>query len=316
MNKNEFDDVINYLPVSIKKILLHINENMKCNTYEIRLRVNKPVVLSGSYGTVFVLPDSSLVQILTADAVCIDKNILNETVARLCDYSVYAHQSDIADGFVTFGGGHRAGFCGTAVYNNGIITSLRKIDSVNIRIARNVSFPIKRLFRGLSAESFNGILVAGPPCSGKTTFLKSFASECSSSFDTGYMKTVIIDERFELGEHIGVNCDIVSGMTKLHGIVHATRVLSPELIVCDEVCLEKEALEILSCCRTGVKFAVSVHSESQVSLFRRPVSEILLSSGFFDYIVFLDKKNISDNVRIYNTEEIKNECFCNDNDTL
>ena len=34
----------------------------------------------------------------------------------ICEHSVYAFQNEIAKGFITLKGGHRAGICGTVVY--------------------------------------------------------------------------------------------------------------------------------------------------------------------------------------------------------
>ncbi len=310
MKNEEFNEVLNFLSSGIKKILMHINDDVKSDTYEIRLRAEKAVILYGNYGKVFVSSDGSVAHLFSRDVFCAGKSEISETVSRLCEYSVYAHQTDLAQGFITFGDGHRAGFCGTAVYDNGKVVALKKIESVNIRIARKVDFNVRLLMPELSENSFSGIIVAGAPCSGKTTFLRSFAKECSSTYASGYMKTVLIDERFEFGDNCGINCDVIKGMAKLQAIVHSTRVLSPELVVCDEICIKKEAEEILSCCRTGVKFAVSVHSDSLSSLFQRPLSASLLASGFFDHIVILDKNNINGNIGIFKTEDIKNEYCC------
>lgn len=312
MINSEFNEVVSYLPCRIKNVLLHISESIKTNTYEIRIRNARPVVLFGSYGVLFVNADSSVNYIGSDCVMCADDDDVAFIVNSICGYSLYTHQNDIAQGFVTFGNGHRAGFCGTAVIENDKISAMRSIDSINLRIAKNAESISSDIFNIIVENTqLNGIIVCGPPCSGKTTFLRSFAKKCSSSYGLGYLKTVVIDERFELGTDCGVNCDILRGFSKYDGITFATRVLSPDLVICDEVCSEKEAEEIIRCCYSGIKFALSLHTDSIPSLIKRPVAKILLESGFFDYVILLDSKCVGKIENIIKTEDIKNEFVCN-----
>ena len=45
-------------------------------------------------------------------------------------------EKEIVNGFLPLPGGHRAGLCGTAVYQAGQLTGVRDIIGVNLRIAR------------------------------------------------------------------------------------------------------------------------------------------------------------------------------------
>ena len=311
MNTKEFDEVLTYLPDNLRSKLYNISTDIKSDTYEIRLRADKPLVLCGKYGVVFITENYNAVHLCSQELITASFDDINNVIARLCEYSVYAYQDDIANGFITFGNGHRAGLCGTFRTENGKISALRKTESVNIRIARNIPLSIRKICPSLCEKDFRGILVCGAPCSGKTTLLKNLAKELSSAFTFGYMKTVIVDERSELGSDTGINCDVIRGHKKLSGIIHATRVMSPDLVVCDEICTNAEAQEILSCCRTGVRFAVSVHAGEISELFMRKVTSTLISSGFFDYVFFLDKKDF--NVNVYKTEELIDEYNCRNN---
>lgn len=312
METKEFNDVLCYFPERIKSVLTSVSDVIKSSTYEIRFRLNKPIILFAVNGCNFVKSDSTVSAIDSNKSVTVAKEELQQIVGRICDYSIYSHQNDISQGFVTFSNGHRAGFCGTAIINNGIITTLRDIDSVNIRIARNYEDCADDLLESISKSSeFKGIIVAGAPCTGKTTVLKSFAAKISSSYKYGYMKTVLIDERFEMKGNNGINCDVLCGFPKTEGIIHAMRTLSPEIIICDEVVSMQETDEIIKCCYAGVRFVVSVHSGAIADLLLRPVSEKLVKSGFFDIIVFLDNSDKSGKIRkIIKTEELKREYYC------
>lgn len=313
MDTKAFDDILYIFPDKIKNALFDVSATVKNSTYEIRLRLNKPIVLFGDKGCNFVKNDSTVSGIDTRYSVTVSKEDMQQIVSSICEYSVYSHQNDIAQGFVTFGSGHRAGFCGTAIQNNGVITALRDIDSVNIRISRTFDDAANELLDIISKKSsFNGIIVAGAPCTGKTTVLKSFASKVSSSYGFGYMKTVLIDERCEMGVNSGINCDVLRGFPKSDGIMHAIRVLSPEIIICDEVTSTQEADTIIKGCYSGVKFVASVHIGAHEDIFLRAVSKKLADSGFFDYVVFLGIGESPGKIeKISKLEELKNEYYCN-----
>ena len=312
METKEFNEVLYYFPERVKTVLTSVSDVIKSCTYEIRFRINKPIVLFAANGSNFVKQDSTVSAIDSNNAVIVTNEEMQQIVGSICDYSIYSHQNDISQGFVTFGNGHRAGFCGTAIINNGIITTLRDIDSVNIRIARNYEDAADDLLESISQPSeFKGIIVAGAPCTGKTTILKSFAAKISSSYKYGYIKTVLIDERFEMKNNSGINCDVLCGFSKTEGIIHAIRTLSPEIIVCDEVASTQEAEEIIKCCYSGVRFVVSVHAGAIHELLLRPVSETLIKSRFFDIIVFLDNSDKPGKIsKILKSEELKHGYFC------
>ena len=75
--------------------------------------------------------------------------------------------STISKGYLTADGGHRIGLCGEAVMKNGQMEGVKKVTSVNIRVARD--------FPGISERIKNihgSVLLIGPPGSGKTTLLR------------------------------------------------------------------------------------------------------------------------------------------------
>ena len=91
----------------------------------------------------------------------------------------YTHlQHEIRQGFVTMASGHRVGVCGTAVYEENRVSGIRDISSLNIRIAREVYGAADELLRELDKE-ISGLLIAGPPSSGKSTILRDLARQLS-----------------------------------------------------------------------------------------------------------------------------------------
>ncbi len=309
---NGFREVITYLPSKLAELLGRLPDNAAAEIYEIRLRAARPVIIFGETGVMFVKSDGSVCRFYNSDCICVGQSEILQTVNRLCGYSVYSHQNDIAQGFLTFGNGHRAGFSGTAVVQDGKIAAIRNIDGINIRVAKKIHIENDSLTELFECEDMNGLIICGPPCSGKTTLLRNIAEKYSSLYSTGYKKTVIVDERFELGNVNGINCDILRGFGKYEGIIYATRVLSPDIVISDEVCDEKEAEEIVKCCYSGIKFVLSLYSDCAKNVFDRSVGKILTESGFFNHIIFLDSKNKCKNFKIMKTEELLNE-FCSNN---
>lgn len=279
------NDVLSVLPTRLRQSMERLPDEIKGNTYEIRLRCEKPLTLFGKFGSAFVAEDSTVSFLNWQNALLVDKSEIKATADAVSGYSLYAHQNDMANGFITFGNGHRVGFCGTAVTENGRITAVRDVSSLNIRIARQTAADADSLLRGIG--DWNGLLIAGAPCTGKTTLLRAAASRLSSCYQYGFAKTVVLDERFEMQGTDGVNCDVLSGYPKEDALIHAIRVLSPEIIICDEVTSEREATKIIRACNAGVRVVASVHCLKKSDLLCRPVSKKMILSGCFDRIALL-----------------------------
>ena len=66
----------------------------------------------------------------------VSREEIEQSFAALCDYSVHTFLPQIVHGFLTIQGGHRIGLGGTAVVQDGKVTSIRELSSLNIRLAR------------------------------------------------------------------------------------------------------------------------------------------------------------------------------------
>ena len=138
-----------------------------------------------------------------------------------------------------------------------------------------------------------GVLIAGPPCSGKTTLLKDIALKLSSR--PYFKKVAMVDERNELaGMYRGVPqntlgdfCDVLCGYPKAEGILNAVRALSPDIIICDEIGNKEDVEALLNVLNTGVTVISSVHACNVDELYRREMIKKLLNSGAFEKIVVL-----------------------------
>jgi len=317
-NAGRFDEILEYLPVKIKFKLKTLPENIKGSTQEIRLRAQKPLVLSGTYGTGFIKETGRLSMLDIAGCVIVSPDEITDTISKLCGYSLHTHQQSINDGFVAFGNGHRAGIGGTASTENGRITGMRRFNSVNIRIAREHCGAGSEITGTVFKRGLKSVIISGEPSSGKTTVLRDLSRQLSSGFAGCFYKVAIIDERGEIAaanagsarNDIGVNCDVLSCYPKGTGIIHALRSLSPEVIVLDEIGDMEEICAIEQGLNSGVKFIVSIHAGSFAELYERPQFQRLLRTKAFDSVVQLADKSTPGKVRkIIKAGEIQNEIF-------
>lgn len=228
---------------------------------------------------------------------CFDSEDLKYIFSSVCEHSVHTYEREICGGFLTVEGGSRAGICGTAIYENGKVSSVKDISSIAIRISHEVLGAADRLTEIIKRDGLEGILVAGPPCSGKTTVLRDFARALASGCCGKFYRTAIIDERMEIAGiyrgvpsfDIGITSDVLNGYLKSDGMITAVRALSPDILICDEFGGDEDVSASLFAMKCGVKVAASAHAESLLEIAEKPVLKKLIEEKVFGHIVFLDK---------------------------
>lgn len=244
--------------------------NFEHRLNEIRLRAGRPASLTVD-GKNMVLP-----------AVCTAAE-LSQTVKRFCGGSIYAHSETLKAGYISIGNGYRVGVCGRAVLDNDKIVGISEISSVNIRIPHHIAGAgdyAERVLRRMNYLS--GLLIYSRPGVGKTTMLRDLALRLSGGKTP--RRVALIDSRgeFESGG-LRENClvDVLSGYPKAAGIEIATRTLSPEFIVCDEIGALEEARAILAVQSSGIPLLASAHVASRVELLLRPTIALLHENRVF-----------------------------------
>ncbi|MBQ8604485.1 MAG: Flp pilus assembly complex ATPase component TadA [Oscillospiraceae bacterium] len=213
---------------------------------------------------------------ITVKNTLITQKELEDIFLKFCDYTLSAYRDQISCGFITLPGGHRVGIGGKFICTESEIV-LNRVSSLIIRIANQVDYKYDSLLMHFSA----GLLIAGPPHSGKTTLLRSICR------NTG-VNRVVCDERNEFHD-CSTYCDIISGVNKTIAIAQAVRSMNPDIIICDEIGGESEAQQLLSFMNTGVRFICSVHAENVDRLWLKPNIRLLLENRVFDKIVLLGR---------------------------
>lgn len=233
-------------------------------------------------------------------------HIIQEVLDRSTDRSPHGVMEMLGRGFLILPGGHRLGLCGTGVYREGKLRTLRDISSINIRVARAVPGFGQTVAKTLW-ENPGSALCIGPPGRGKTTLLRDVIYLLSAQY---HQRIAVIDERQELAAtlngipqfHLGPNTDIMSGVGKREAMDILIRTMGPYWIALDEITAEEDVDAMIRGSYCGVKFIATAHGSDLKDLESRPVYKKLLEQKVFDHIFVIDSRR---NVR----KEDLGQCF-------
>lgn len=184
---------------------------------EIRLRVDRPVIVETSRGDYF-LNNGGEWQEHPYGAHLVTEAEIRELIAWLCQDSVYAYADEIRQGFLTVEGGHRIGLCGQAVLENEtVIRTLKNISFINIRVAHEIRGAADGILPKLYKKGkFQNTLIVSPPGFGKTTLLRDLIRQISDGNTYGAgLRVGVVDERSELREAIWEDLRMIWGCGRM-----------------------------------------------------------------------------------------------------
>lgn len=274
---DEYYSVIRNLPPPLFLELESLPEEQARHVQEIRIRAGQPVQFTYD-GRLTPCP-----LLLPGVRVCsmLDAPMVRRCFIELCGHSVYAYEQQIAQGFFTIPGGNRVGVSGVRGAEG-----FMNVTSLNLRVARfltcTLPAPVLRTLEQLDA----GLLVAGAPGSGKTTFLRSMAYHLIKQ----RRLVCVVDERAELmpgAEKSAPNCDVYARTPKAQAVEMALRCMNPQVILCDELGTSADAEALEAGLASGVVFFASVHCDVPKNLRQKPQIARLLQTGAFSHAVFL-----------------------------
>lgn len=279
------DALLRRLPQSVAVELSAFRPFLWQQAEEIRFRLHQPALLI-SAGREYEVPGQTVG--------FIEKNTLNNIINKLLNYSDYAYPQELSSGYIAVPGGHRAGFCGQVVMEEGKVATIRDVTSINLRIARDIPDVATGIWpQLLEGGSFRHTLIASPPGCGKTTLLRGLIRRLS---DEGYNVSVC-DERNEISGasngsfafDLGVHTDVMASCPKASGMVMMLRSMGPEVIATDEIGTADDVDALRRCIASGVTLLTTVHAADLQDLLRSPLRP-LIASQVFSRIVFLGRR--------------------------
>ena len=189
--------IIGQLPNELKSCFMAFDNVLLSNITEIRLRINKPIIIYILDKPYFISKYDKLINHYTDSVRYLSGEEFKFILDNICNNSYHTHINTMINGYVTDNYGSRVGIAGEAVYKDSALTSVKNVESLNIRISHNIIDCSRNILNTLYLKSSPSIIIAGPPASGKTTILRDMTRLLSSGYAGKYRKVSVIDERKE-----------------------------------------------------------------------------------------------------------------------
>lgn len=290
-DKNKLSFAYELLTPKIRCAVAAIPEMEREHIQEIRLRLGRKLTVTLFGKEYFVTCDGRL-QNTSANAVDVTNEDIDITYRRAFRNSLHSYHREIANGYITVDGGNRVGFCGTAVLDSSddSVETLKHISSLNIRIAREVFGAGDEIFRKAFSQGPASLIIGGPPACGKTTVIRDLCRLLGGKY-----RISLIDERNEIAaskdgtaqNNVGELTDIFNSYNKCQGITTAVKVMSPLILVCDEIGAKGDTSALDYAVNSGVRLIASCHAGSFDELKKRPAISKLMKEKAFDYAAIL-----------------------------
>lgn len=278
---------------------------------EIRLRINAPLMVVYDNKEYFVTTKSEL-STHVGDAFAINKNEIRETMEYISNYSLYAFEDEIRQGFITIQGGHRVGIAGKVIIEENKIKSIKHISFINVRLSHQVKGCADLVIPYILSDdkkSINHTLIISPPRCGKTTLLRDIIRNLSNGEGLTEGITVgVVDERSEIAacymgipqNELGIRTDILDCCPKAEGMLMLIRSMSPQIIAVDEIGAREDIEAIDYVINCGCKLIATVHGNSIDDIRNKPLlGKLVREKTFTRYIVMSNSRNIGCVEKIY-----------------
>lgn len=316
------DEILRLFSLQLRDILKNIPLKYEF-LQEIHLRVGKPLLLRYNNQEYFV-EESGVIKTETDKPYMIRENEIRETMEYISNYSLYAFEEEIRQGFITVRGGHRVGVAGKVILEKEKIKAMKHIHFLNIRFAHEIMGCADKVIDYLWDSSdvgnsdlqniYHTLILSSPGC-GKTTLLRDLIRQLSNGGKGRKGKTIgLVDERSEIGacymgvpqNDLGIRTDVLDCCPKAEGMMMLIRSMSPDIIAVDEIGSNEDIEAIEKAVYCGCRLLGTVHGSSIEELMEKPVLKKLLEKEIFKRFIILENKSRIGGIKgIYNEKGVK-----------
>lgn len=299
------EEIAKLFPAHIRQALLAAHLDME-QLYEIRLRVNAPLILIYQGKEYFLTKDGEFSR-EESRGCFVKAEDLKETMEYVSSYSMYAFEEEIRQGFITIQGGHRVGIAGKTVLEGDRIKSVKYISYMNLRLSHQIKGCASPILPYIIKNGrICHTLIISPPRCGKTTLLRDLIRQVSSG--SSYMPGVsvgVVDERSEIGgsyqgipqNDLGIRTDVLDCCPKAEGMMMLIRSMSPEVVAVDELGDYEDIHAIESVIHCGCKLFATVHGSSMEDIKRKPLMQRLVRERIFERYIVLHHQDRAGRVK-------------------
>lgn len=284
--------ILSVLPCSIR-VLIGKEHLQYEYLQEIKLRVEKPLLLV--YRGEEIIPGNQ-----RGKPYIVTREDIREMLEYISNYSLYAYEQEMKQGYITIEGGHRVGMTGQAIIENGKVKNLRYISSINLRMSHEILGCADPIFPFITYnKKLYHTLIVSPPRCGKTTLLRDMIRQISNG--NGWingMSVGVVDERSELGgcymgvaqTQLGIRTDVLDCCPKAEGMIMLIRSMGPEVIAVDEIGTAEDVHAIEYAMHCGCKMLATVHADSMEELRKKPLFDQMVAEKRFERYVLLENR--------------------------
>lgn len=296
------EEILSGVSPKVGDIVLKINDRYLEGLEEVRMRLDKPLMINCGSRDYMITPQGDITNSIS-EAYRVTKADCDMTLQLLSNYSIYAIEDELRNGYITLRGGHRVGISGKGIIENGRLKALKNISGFNIRIARQVVGAADSLMKYLvkrNNDIYNTLIISPPQC-GKTTLLRDIIRQVSSgkpgSGITG-LKVGLVDERSEIAgsyegipqNDVGLRTDVLDGCPKSSGLIMLIRSMSPQVVATDEIGSRYDAEAIYEALNAGIRLVTTIHGDSLDDILNRPFIGDVVKNRVFERLVILSSR--------------------------